>query len=47
MANDNRGALGERTVKHCYISRVIKEERKGVHTADFRLKPHMMLHVIP
>jgi len=42
MASDNRGMLGERTVKSCYMSRMIKEERMGVYTTDFRVKPHMM-----
>ena len=39
--------LEERIAKSCYMSRVIKEERMWVHTTDFRVKPHMMLHVIP
>jgi hypothetical protein len=42
VASDNRGMPEERTVKSCYMSRMIKEERMGVHTMDFRVKPHMM-----
>jgi hypothetical protein len=42
MVNDNGGMLEERTAKSCYMSRVIKEERMGVHTTDFKVKPHMM-----
>jgi len=45
MANDNYGMLEERTATSCYMSRVIKEERMGVHNTDFRVQPHMMLHV--